>query len=344
MIQSLTRSFQDKYESLIDHLKDNGSLCLVTHQNADPDAICASYSLKKLINTFNSKAIVDIITPEGVNEISTNLLKYYTFKTSKVLPLSTLDLIILVDTSSMWTLGSLKNIVGTSSKPIIIIDHHPIESNTLKLSSLTLIDENSTSTCEIIYTLYKELAVDISEPISQLLLTGMMFDTKHFGIATSKTFEIASNLCKLGAKPTISSMILYTPLNISERIARIKASRRCNLFRCDPWIVTTSSISSYQASVARALINLGAHIAIVAGGKKNKVRVNIRCTETFKSATDIHLGKDLAQSIGQNFKGSGGGHSTAAGAVTYIGTSSQILQYSLQILSELLHHPLKKFN
>ncbi len=342
MIHSLACSFQDKYESLIEHLKGNDSICLVTHQNADPDAICASYSLKKLVNTFNSKAIVDIITPEGVNETSTNLLNYYKFKTSKILTLSRFDLIILVDTGSMWTLGSLKNIVGTSSTPIVIIDHHPIEKNTLKLSSLTLIDENSTSTCEIVYTLYNELGIVISELISQVLLTGIMFDTKHFGIATSQTFEIASNLCKLGAKPTISSMMLYTPLNISERIARIKASRRCNLFRCDPWIVTTSSISSYQASVARALINLGTHIAIVAGGKKNKVRVNLRCTETFKSATDIHLGKDLAQSIGQKFEGSGGGHSTAAGAVTYIGTSSQILQYTLTILSELLHQPLIK--
>jgi len=80
------------------------------------------------------------------------------------------------------------------------------------------------------------------------------------------------------------------------------------------WIIALSHVSAYQASAARALIDLGADVAAVAGQKIEKLEVSLRGTREFYKQTGIHLGKDIAKPLGEYIHGMGGGHATAAGA------------------------------
>jgi hypothetical protein len=80
------------------------------------------------------------------------------------------------------------------------------------------------------------------------------------------------------------------------------------------WLIASSHVNSYQASVARGLIGLGAHVAIVAGQRGKKINLSMRSSNDFYDKTRIHLGRDIAQSLGRHIQGTGGGHSSSAGA------------------------------
>jgi nanoRNase/pAp phosphatase (c-di-AMP/oligoRNAs hydrolase) len=103
-------------------------------------------------------------------------------------------------------------------------------------------------------------------------------------------------------------------MDSSERIARLKACRRAKLVEIGDWIIALSHVSAYQASAARALIDLGAHASAVAGQRNGTIEVSLRCTREFHKETGVHLGRDIATPLGEYLKGMGGGHATAAGA------------------------------
>jgi len=129
----------------------------------------------------------------------------------------------------------------------------------------------------------------------------------------------------------------------SERIARVKSAQRLRFEKIDRWLVATSFVGSYHASAARALIALGAHLAIVAGKRNDDLTVSFRCTREFAQESGLHLGTDLASEIGRQMGGMGGGHATAAGA-NVKGEPGDALKRSVRILHEFLDRKAKSAN
>jgi len=84
-----------------------------------------------------------------------------------------------------------------------------------------------------------------------------------------------------GVKAEETLSLLSLPMAPSERIARLKASRRLRLVKINDWLVAFSSVSAYQASAARAFISVGAHVAVVAGEKGERLQVSLRATQDF---------------------------------------------------------------
>jgi nanoRNase/pAp phosphatase (c-di-AMP/oligoRNAs hydrolase) len=102
-------------------------------------------------------------------------------------------------------------------------------------------------------------------------------------------------------------------MDSSERVARLKASKRIKLIRVNDWLLAFSNVSAYQASAARALISVGAHVAVVAGQKEEKLQISLRATQDFHEKTRVHLGRDIAKPLGEYLHGMGGGHAVSAG-------------------------------
>ncbi|MCL2868927.1 MAG: DHHA1 domain-containing protein, partial [Candidatus Bathyarchaeota archaeon] len=89
----------------------------------------------------------------------------------------------------------------------------------------------------------------------------------------------------------------------------------------------------YEASAAKSLVDLGAHMAAVAGKKSGKLEISLRCNRDFSEKTCIHLGKDIAMPMGELLGGVGGGHAMAAG-VNAKGTLDVALDKCLELLKE----------
>ena len=82
--------------------------------------------------------------------------------------------------------------------------------------------------------------------------------------------------------------------------------------RFKEWIIVISKLGSFQSSGARALLSLGADVAVVSGKNKDVTRSSLRSTNNFFTKTGIHLG-ELVSLVSIDLDGNGSGHPTAAG-------------------------------
>ncbi|MCJ7719261.1 DHH family phosphoesterase [Candidatus Bathyarchaeota archaeon] len=287
---------------------------LLCHHNADPDAICSAYAFQSLLKQLMPKIEVEIGAAYGISRLSKHLLQYVPIDVRDQPRIEKADAIVLLDTNTIQQLDNLAEKVKTAKSPIIVIDHHATHPETEQLATLCVTNEDASSTCEIVYNFYKQANIKPNQTEAKALFLGIAFDTRHFILANSSTLKNIAELIDSGLNVQETLPLLSLPMDLSERVARLKASRRVKLFKMNEWIIALSHVSAYQASAARALIDLGADVAAVAGQKNEKLEVSLRGTREFHKQTGIHLGKDIAKPLGEHIHGMGGGHATAAGA------------------------------
>jgi len=326
--------FGKRIRSLKVLLRNARFAAVLCHQNADPDAVCSAFALSRLLRRLNRSIVVDLKAPSGVSKVSEAVLEHVPAKFSTQNSIEEADLIFMVDTSTTQQLGRLKSKVENSGKPLVLIDHHTPHPETLQLASLKIVDDKATSACEIIYGLYRFFGIKPARIEASAMLIGTIYETRHFKIAKTSTFLNTAGLISCGAKVEDVKPILELPMAESERIARLKAAQRTEVKRYRSWIVAASRLSSYQASAARALVGLGAHVAIVSGGKNDSLRVSLRSSSDFYEKTNIHLGKDVAIPVGKQF-GMGGGHALAAG-INGSGDPDKALEHCVRTISSKL--------
>jgi nanoRNase/pAp phosphatase (c-di-AMP/oligoRNAs hydrolase) len=260
------------------------------------------------------KIEVEIGAAYGISRLSKHLLQYVPIDVRDQPRIEKADAIVLLDTNTIQQLDNLAEKVKTAKSPIIVIDHHATHPETEQLATLCVTNEDASSTCEIVYNFYKQANIKPNQTEAKALFLGIAFDTRHFILANSSTLKNIAELIDSGLNVQETLPLLSLPMDLSERVARLKASRRVKLFKMNEWIIALSHVSAYQASAARALIDLGADVAAVAGQKNEKLEVSLRGTREFHKQTGIHLGKDIAKPLGEYIHGMGGGHATAAGA------------------------------
>ncbi len=246
-----------------------------------------------------------------------------------------LDLGILVDTNALDQLGHASETLLKLNVPIVVVDHHHPHPDTAKVASLMIVDESAAAAAEVVYRLTEASGTLLGAQEATALLAAIFVETKHFLLAKRSTFEIAGQLVGAGAEPRRLADILSSPMSRSERVARLKAAGRSKVMLLGPWIIATSELGSYQSSAARGLLSLGAHVAMVAGEGKDRVRVNMRATEDFYTRTGVHLARDLSIPVGKKLGGVGGGHPTAAG-LSAPGQVQDVLEACLDLLNESL--------
>jgi phosphoesterase RecJ-like protein len=298
--------------ALIDKL-DAKLAVLLCHHNADPDAIGAAFAFKGLLKRLRPNLETEIAAASGISRLSKSMMDVLPIELVDNPRIETADLIVILDTNTIQQLDEWSERIKPDS-PLVVVDHHASHPETERRATLSVTDEASSSTCEIVHRLFKEAKLNPTADEAKALFLGIAFDTRHFIIATSDTLKVVSDLVDAGVNAQETLPILSLPMEHPERIARLKAANRMNLLRIDDWLIAFSRVSAYQASACRALIALGAHVAVVAGQKQNKIQVSFRASREFYAETGVHMGRDLAKPLGDFLGGMGGGHSVSAGA------------------------------
>jgi len=306
---------------------------LLCHHNADPDAICSAYAFAGLLKRLMPGVEADIGAANGISRLSKHILKFLPINVNMQPSVEKAQVLVLLDTNTVQQLDNLAEKVKKSSVPIIVVDHHAGHPETQQLARLCVTDEQASSTCEIVYGFFKQAGVKPSLEEARALFVGITFDTRHFVLASSTTLKNVAELIDAGVNAQETLALLGLPMDFSERVARLKAARRVRLFRAGDWIIALSHVSAYQASAARALIELGAHVAIVAGEKNEAIEMSLRSSAEFYSRTNVHLGRDIAKPLGEYLQGMGGGHATAAG-VNGVGDIELGLKRCLRLLKD----------
>jgi len=308
-------------------------IVLLCHQNADPDAVCSAFALQALLHKLAPGTKATISCPEGISAPTRQLLENLGISTPDQKIPADADLAVLVDTNSLDQLGAAARALLKMEHGLIVVDHHHPHPDTLKLARQMIVDESAAAAAEVVFQLFEASKEEPGRVEATALMAALFVETKHFLLARESTFEVAAKLVKAGADPRRLSGMLSSPMNRSERVARLRAAERSSVTLLGNWIVVTSQLGSYQSSAARAFLTLGAHVAFVAGEVKERIRVNMRATEDFYQKTGAHLARDIAIPMGKMFGGVGGGHPTAAG-LTALGAVDDVLIACVNRLKE----------
>ncbi|MCX6810556.1 MAG: bifunctional oligoribonuclease/PAP phosphatase NrnA [Candidatus Berkelbacteria bacterium] len=189
------------YTKLITFLErdDNQRFLLVAHERPDGDTVSATLAMARSLKLLGKK--ITVASSQGVPEVFKYLPDWRDAKDDFLI--GDFDAIILIDNGDLKRTGYSDRIIKARDRgiPIINIDHHP-KNDIWKYANINVVDETASSTCEIIFGLFRKMNIDLETDIATMLLTGIYTDTGGFQHAnvSAKTFSAAAELMSHGAK------------------------------------------------------------------------------------------------------------------------------------------------
>lgn len=296
---------------LLDFIQEisNDKIGISFHSNADIDAIASSLITYQICKKYNSNCCIDI--KPGIAKESKLALKELNIDINECN--SDYDKLIILDAAG------LEQVLDIVSKPkkgiLILIDHHS-EGQLYKNSKLHYIDDEASSTTELVVTFSKELNLPLDEKISNLAILGIIFDSNKLERARKNTFESLAFLTEHGNyKKSIfiyHNIIKYFEEDLSIRIAKLKGLSRLLIGKvCKDLIIALTEIGSYESLVSNSVIQSGADVVFVIKNKESENnRISIRLSDrALLKGLDASY---IAKLLGEKFHGEGGGHKGAS--------------------------------
>ena len=168
------------------------NISIYTHINTDCDAIGSALALREAFLSQGKCVDVFVNSDFPSNFEFFGDLSFINKKTCE----EKYDLAICLDCATEGRLGKYKYTYRKGVKNSISIDHHTFSNE--KYCKLNYIKEAS-STCEILYEIFKELKIFITKSMAKMLLSGILTDTGRLThSASEKTFLIVARLLKYG--------------------------------------------------------------------------------------------------------------------------------------------------
>ena len=277
----------------------NGSILVLVHGNADPDALGCAYAI------FGSFPEVTVVTPGGMDRISKVIADKLDFEVLASADPEQFDKVLVLDTSSPDQLLPL-----TPPQKCIVIDHHA-RSDRWE-GSTYYCDDSKRSCAEVVYELLNAGKVKLSRNVALALLAGMLTDSGHFKYATPALLKTFGEILEVqGIEMDEVFSLTDMEQDISERISQLKGAQRLRFERLGEHLVVTSHGSAFESSVCKSMLSLGADIAFVGSQRGEEFRVSARARQDVVRM-GLHLGK-LLEDVGAETSNNGGGHGGAAG-------------------------------
>ena len=298
--------YSEHVQAIQDVLADAEKVLVVTHVNPDGDAYGSLTAVGQML--------------KQLGKTTTMAVDGGMFRRFEFLPVAnevrataggknqTYDAVISVDCGDAGRMGRTFAELADPKPPLINIDHHI--TNTL-FGEVNVVPPDACSATAILYELFVEMGVEITEGIAISLLTGIVTDTLGFRTnnVTARTLEVAGALMRAGADlPNIT----LNALNL-QSYATVKMWREGlnNMTLEDELIWTTISKqerqrAKYEGSGNAGLVSMIGNVstasmsAVLIELDDGKVGVGFRCRPPFDVA-------QVAAELG------GGGHALAAG-------------------------------
>lgn len=186
------------YKKIFREIKKYKNIVIARHIGADPDALGSSIGLRDVIkNTFASKNVYAV-------GISAPRFKFIGIL-DKLEEIPEDTLLIVLDTPDVRRIDGIDITKYTN---IIKIDHHPFIE---KYADIELIDESSSSTCQMILELIFNTPLKLNKEVAEKLYIGIVSDTNRFlhEYTSLKTLSLVTRLVK---ETNINFPSLYEPL------------------------------------------------------------------------------------------------------------------------------------
>jgi nanoRNase/pAp phosphatase (c-di-AMP/oligoRNAs hydrolase) len=305
--------FISKKDDLLKYLKGK-NLLITSHDLVDLDGFISGLALKFFFENLIPNQNIDLIFSKLSKHTKNYLKKFsekfpdfnFSFQINK--EFSNVDVIIIVDSNNLDQIKLFNKL--DLDIPFIFIDHHfNLQKNySGNVSSLNLIFDNYSSTSEIVLELFDDYNIKLPIPYKYLLVSAILTDSGFLKYGNTGTIKNLNNILQDQLEIQDVIPLLEREIDISEKIARIKALQRVKLIRINDWLIGISHLSSFSASAASTLTKVGFDIGIVVSEDKSDYRITTRAKKQVCLKTGLHLGKIINKINNVN----GGGHDGAA--------------------------------
>lgn len=304
---------------ILDYLEKDCPKLVLLHVNADVDALASAYALSKNFNNL------EIGASESISKDAKKLADKLKLKIIIGPKLKNYKYNFIIDTATPAMLGKL----ASRMKSPIIIDHH-VRTKWLG-AKLYYCDDTKSSCAEIVWQILKLKKAKIDKNTALALLSGIITDTGRFKRGSAETFKAVSELLKI-AELKLEDIVPSEEeeRDFSVKIALLKGMQRVKYTTVNNKIIAWTNISAFESTVAKALIYLGAELAIVGRQRNKEFNIILKA----KEGLNIHLGKH-AQKIGKELNAQGSGHKGAAG-ITGKGQAEKALHICVEKFLKVL--------
>ncbi len=207
--------------SLAELISQSSDIFIMGHQNADLDSLGAACGIMCLCRKLGKDAHIIIDREKNASKILLDKLVGLPEYQGRLI--SGQDALLMADPKSLLIVVDTNRPDRVESKPLLesisricVIDHHRRAADYIDQVVMNLHDTFASSSSELVTELL-QYAVDPSDLLSveaQALLSGIVLDTKNFGMRTSgRTFEAAAFLRRLGADTTDVKRLLQNDLD-----------------------------------------------------------------------------------------------------------------------------------
>lgn len=174
------------------------SFLINVHPHPDLDTIGSAIGLKKVLEILGKK--VDIVCPDTIDKVFDVLQAREHIRTVdfKELDFSIYDAFFIVDTRDLVRM-SLHKYFTLPDIPVFVIDHH--DNNNIPSPDRLVVPE-APSSSYLLYHLFQEWQVELTEPIATCLLAGILIDTEFMKYTRQpvETAQVVADLLKKGAR------------------------------------------------------------------------------------------------------------------------------------------------
>ena len=173
-----------KFKQILKKIKEYNTIVIARHIGPDPDAVASEIALRDSIKlTYPKKKVYAVGSSVSKFKYFGNLDRIDDSKFIK-------PLLIILDVPNK---ARIDGINYDNYDYVIRIDHHPSVED---LANLELVDENASSTCELIVDLINNTKLKMNKNIASNLFLGIVADSDRFLLSytTTKTFNIVTRL------------------------------------------------------------------------------------------------------------------------------------------------------
>jgi len=314
-----------------------GTLCIVTHLNPDPDSISSAMALSMIArhashNKLNCRILYEGDIGHQENRAFINLLE---IKMERLTPqiLSECNYIALVDSSA----PGANNELPKTTRVNIIVDHHKNGERPPGAADFVDIRPGVGATASIMTQYLMELDIPVSKSVATALLYGIRADTRDFKRnVTPQDLNYAAFLLPLTDSDLLDKI---TSPSISQETVEIMGNAIRNRRLRSGYLFSNVGFIRNRDALPQAadiLIHLeGVNTALVYGISDQNIVISGRNKDI-----RLHLGNVMAEAFSPI--GEAGGHATMAAAMIPLSYFSMVKEKE-ELLNLIIDPILKRF-
>lgn len=223
--------------SLSELIRQSTHVFVMGHKNADLDSVGAAAGMVCICRKLGKR--VRIVLDLQENAAGALIAQLQQQPEYEGVFVSGQEALLMANSKSLLIVVDTNRPDQVQSKPLLesiirvcVVDHHRRAADYIEKVVLNLHEPFASSASELVTELlqYTVEAGDILPVEAQALLSGIVLDTKNFGVRTgSRTFEAAAYLRKLGADPADIKKLLKSDL--ADTLSRYEIIKSAKIYR-----------------------------------------------------------------------------------------------------------------